>query len=193
MDQFLKFKPKYSWKLWLAFPFFGLAIPIIGIDIWHDPFSQPMLFVSIVLLSLALIYVPFILIRSIDLGTKKLIVHYFFRRSKTIPYSEIQDIGAKTVKTKTTTLVTGFENTFDFQELLLSNLSVDELTNEVVLAEQVNIKTSIQSIVVFILAYVVSFFFYLPNGWYELSALFIWIIVFTILYKYNLKQAKSVT
>ena len=186
-----KFKPKYDWKLWLAFPFFGVAIPLVGLEIWSSPLSQPMLFVSVLLLTLALIYVPFVLIRSIEFDDEKLSINYYLRPSKKILFRDIQDVGNKILKTKSSSIVIGFENSLEFQELIISKLKIDQLTNEVVIAEQVNIKTSLQSILVFIVAYVVSFFFYLPNGWYELTVLFIWVIVFTFLYKYNLKQAKS--
>ncbi len=152
-----------------------------------------MLFVSALLLSLALIYVPFVLIRSIEFDDEKLSVNYYLRPRKIIHLADIQDIGNKTLKTKSSTIVTAFENSLEFQELIISKLKFDQLTNEVVFAEQIEIKTSIQSIPVLVVAYVVSFFFYLPNGWYELTVLFIWVIVITFLYKYNLKQAKSAT
>ena len=171
------FQPKYSWKIWAGFPFFGLAIPICAVEVWSDPLANPMLSFSVATMTLMLIGVSLILIRRIRIAEDRMTIEYYTRSAKSIPFGEIQDIGSTAIRTKESNIVLmSMENCGELLDLVEPRIAHGQLMGEMLEAESYLPLTIIAGVLLWPAIFFLHTWIGVPTKWIELLTLGIWAI-----------------
>jgi len=177
----LIFRPKYSWKIWAAFVFFGPGIVLLAPEVWANPNADPMLSFSIVMIAAMLVGLSFVLMRKISFQENAFIVKYYLRSQKTIPYKDVVDIGNTTIMTRSGNLgLVALKNADELVELLFSQISEDQLSGETLENEAYTQVALVIGIILGPILYFLLSWLGVPDKWLELLTLAAWIIAFNI-------------
>jgi hypothetical protein len=160
------FRPQYGSRMWGAFLFFGIAIPVFVATNWSDPLADPKLAFSVVAITLTMILVSFQLIRLIRFDKEFFMIEYYLRKSKTIMYCEIQDVSGVAIRTKSGQIaIGGMKNANRFFEILDGKIVEGQISGEMVRYYLRQMKGIVATVVSFAASILAIYVFRITTLW----------------------------